>query len=381
MEGRRGIELAGIGLALALGLAAPAAAAPGDVITITEPRLAETGALAADFNRGVYWTTPAHPETGTVYALGAGGELAGEVQFDATPATVEGMAVFNGMLYLGDVGDPHASRPAVRVLRLESLDLGTNAVYSEWTLHYPDGPQDAKTFMVSPRGNFWIVTYGAPGKLYYAQAPAAGYGDLYLELVAEVPSYVTDGSFIDGSTAVLRTYNGAYTIDMTTYAVTAAAELPAQPRGESVTQALDGAGLLVGSADDDRLLGVSMPAGWVDLPVVPSAPGPLPTPSAEPGPTEEPTATTPPPATEAPTPNGGDNPLESRKVWLATGIAALASLIAAGAAYLGRGQRPSEKWASGRSSPERTGSAGSSSGRSNATRSSTPRRSSGSSSS
>ena len=378
MAGRRGVALAGIGLALALGLAAPAAAAPGDVITITEPLLTDTGALAADFNRGIYWTAPAHPETGTVYALGADGELAGEVHFDATPATVEGMAVFNGLLYLGDVGDPHASRPAVRVLRREALDLGPHAVYSEWTLHYPDGPQDAKTFMVSPRGNFWIVTYGAPGKLYYAQAPAGGYVDLYLELVAEVPSYVTDGTFIDGSTAVLRTYNGAYTIDMTTYAVTAAAELPAQPRGESVTQALDGAGLLVGSADDDRLLGVSMPTGWVDLPVVPSAPGPLPTPSAEPSPTEEPT-TAPPPATEAPTPTGGGNPLESRKVWLATGIAALASLIAAGAAYFGRGQRPTDQRASGRSSAGRAGSAGSSSGRSGSA-SASARRSSGSSS-
>mgnify|MGYP006883725600 CR=1 FL=1 len=59
LSGIKIVELAGIGLALAPGQASAAAAAPGDAITITEPRLAETGALAADFNRGVYWTTPA----------------------------------------------------------------------------------------------------------------------------------------------------------------------------------------------------------------------------------------------------------------------------------------------------------------------------------
>lgn len=334
MAGRRRAALLGCGLLLAAVFAPPAAAAPGDVITVTDPALADTAALATDFDRGLYWTAPAHPETGTVYALDAAGQVVGQVGFDGFPATVEGAAIFNGLLYLGDVGDPHASRPNVRVFRLESSEPGSHAPYSEWTLTYPDGPQDAKAFMVSPRGNLWIVTFGDPGKLYYAQAPASGYGQLYLELVAQAPAYVTDATFLDGNTVALRTYNGIYTMDMTSYALTAAAELPPQPVGESVSQSLDGAGLLVGSSGDARLLGVPVPTAWVELPAQPTPPGTLPEPSETPMPPEPAT----PDATAAPEPSGNGSAFDNSKSRIAIGIAALISVTAAALAYFRPGK-------------------------------------------
>ena len=313
----RARRIAGAGAALVvLGAGVPALASPGDIITIQDATLTASGALATDEDRGLYWTAnPQGNGGGSVHALNPDGSLAGEVRYDAAPSQVEGLAYFNGQLYVGDVGDPQLSRGAVTVYRLESLEFGSSAPYSQWTLSYPDGAHDSATMMVSPRGNIWIVTKGDPGGLYYVPAPAES-GEYALEYVADAPAWVTDGTFIGPTTVVLRTYTSVLTYDMTLYSVLSQAAAPEQPQGESLTSTLDGAAVLLGSKGTDQWVEVAVPTVMEALPAVPSVP-PASLQPASPEPPETPTATV------EPAPQSG--PFAS-KTLTALAIAALVSV-------------------------------------------------------
>lgn len=313
------------------GFTSTASAAPGDVITIKDEALSASGGLAADPQRHVYWTAAPSPAgaTGVVQAINPDGSTAGEVTYDAAPSAVEALSMFNGQLYVGDIG---GSRPAVTVYRLESLSYGQIAPHSQWTLTYPDGPQEAAAMMVSPRGNIWIITKGAPGGLYYVPAPAPLPMELRLERVADAPAWVTDATFTGATSAVLRTYNSVLAFDMTGYTVTAAEPAPAQPQGESITTALDGTGLTLGSRNDPRLLEVAAPTSMQEVAAAPSVPPGTPSPTVEPTETETPDPTTQEPQnpTEQPEPTGGSSSTAG-----ALGIAAVISVGAGVLAFLG----------------------------------------------
>ena len=309
--------------AVFLGMASPAIAAPGDTITFSDSRLADSGGLAADPDRSVYWlVNPTDGGTGSVAAIHPDGSPAGTVSFDASPSRVESLSYVNGRLYVGDIGDARGDRSAISVYRLEALGYGTSAPFTQWTLHYPDGPHDALAMMVSPRGNVWIVTKGDPGGFYYAPAPADS-GEYELIWESEAPSWVTDGVFIDPTTVVLRTYNSVLRLDMTLYTVTAQQAAPEQPQGESVTTSLDGSGLLLGSRNEPLLIKAELPTTMQPLEPAPS----IPPASATPTPSPTPTAPTAEPG--SPASNGG----QPSSAITALGIAALISAAAAALVY------------------------------------------------
>lgn len=325
----RGHAVLAIALAFGLGLASPAAAAPGDELTLQDPALAASNALAADFTREYYWTSVPAPEgAAVIQAIDADGAKVGDVWFDAAVTSVDALSVFNDMVYVGDIADPQLSRQSIDVYRIGEPTIGANVLYSHWTLSYPDGPHDAATMMVSSRGNIWIVTKESPGRLYYVPAPDQS-GALQLQYVAQAPDWVTDGTFIDGNTAVLRTYTSVIVYDMTLYDELARAAAPEQPQGESISRSLDGDGLVLGSRDDPRLIGVARPEGMADLPPAPSIP-PASVQPVEPTPTPTPT----------PTPEPEPGPVDVNKTRSALLIAAGVSVLAALIAYIGGRPRP-----------------------------------------
>lgn len=322
---------------LVFGVVASSVAAPGDEITLTDPALSDSGGLAADPIRSVYWTAA---ESGVVEAISPDGSTAGEVHYAATPTDVEALAMHDGALYIGDIG---GSRSSVNIYRLDSMDYGSTADFTEWTLHYPDGPHEAMTMMVSPRGNLWIVTMGSPGLLYYIQAPVNG-GELTMEYVGEGPDWITDGVFVDGSTAALRTYTSVLTYDMMDYEVTAAEAAPKQPQGESITTALDDRGFVLGSRDDDRLLEVAVPTVMENLAPAPSRPPGTGSDTSDTDSAEEGTAAGEEASggnSSATTPAGSTAPRSGgRGTIRAISIAALVSVVSGGFVYLASKPRP-----------------------------------------
>ncbi len=127
--------------------------------------------------------------------------------------------------------------------------------------------------MVSPRGNIYIVTRGASAAIYRAPAAPSTSRVNTLVRVAGAPSWVTDGTFLDDSTVVLRTFTSLYVLNAFSWATTAAAELPDQPDGQALTTALGSSTTLVAlggrSADD-----VAVPTTLASVAPAPSlAPG------------------------------------------------------------------------------------------------------------
>lgn len=322
-----------------LGLVSPSAAAPGDVITVEDPALTDSGGLAADPDTGVYWLAgPAEAGVAMVSAVFPDGIWAGEVFFEAAASRVESLVYFDGQLYVGDIGDPDRNRESITVYRLDNLEFGSTVPYTEWTLYYPDGPHDASTLMISPRGNIWIVTKDDPGGFYYASAPAES-GEYELVYEAEAPGWVTDGTFINESTAVLRTYTSLLSVDMLLYSPTAQEAAPEQGQGESISLTLDGEGLLLGSRTEPELVEVGFPTSWQELEPPPSVPPGQGTQTTAPEPTASQPAT---PGADGAT---GTSPAFGGTI-VAMGVAAVVSIAAAVVVYA-------------RSGPSRRGSAGS----------------------
>ena len=320
---RFGCVAGAVALMAATAMVGPSAqAAPGDVLTVPAD-VASSAALASDAARGVYWLAPGGAR---LVAVDSAGSVAGEVTWDAELTDVEALAVFEDRVYAADLGDG-APTSQVTVDRLDSISYGSSSPFTRWTLSYPDGAHEAEAMMVSPRGNVWIVTKGNPGGLYYVQAPSTS-GTHQLTREGDAPAWVTDGVFVDSSTAVLRTYTTVLAIDMYSYQTIGAQAAPAQDRGESVTTTLSGTDLLVGSVGDRELVEVERPTVVESLPAAPSAaPGGEASPTATPS--EEASASPSAEETQADTTTESDRPQLGRRKTVA---AVLISLVVAGAA-------------------------------------------------
>lgn len=266
---RFGCVVGAVAVMVAATMTSPSAqGAPGDVITVPS-ELAASASLASDPARGVYWLAPGGAR---LVAVDPAGTVAGEVTWDAEVSDIEALAIYDDRVYAADLGDGQPTSQ-VRVDRLESISYGSVSPFTRWTLSYPDGTHEAEAMMVSPKGNVWIITKGNPGGLYYVEAPATS-GNHQLTREADAPAWVTDGVFVDSSTAVLRTYTTVLSVDMFSYQIIGAQAAPAQDRGESVTTVLSGTDVLLGSVGDPKLVAVERPTVVESLPVAPStAPG------------------------------------------------------------------------------------------------------------
>ena len=188
--------------------------------TVSSPALVEISGLAASrSNDDVLWAHNDSGDTARVFAMDMSGghvesfELAGARAFDW-----EAMAVGPGpqegasYLYLGDIGDNQSVRQDIVVYRaLEpimtgdgSAPVGANITeFDTLTLVYPDGPHDAETLLVDPRGSgIFIVTKelaGGPSLVFRAPADAGTGGVTTLEQVAEIdfPSFVSSVEVAD----------------------------------------------------------------------------------------------------------------------------------------------------------------------------------------
>ena len=262
-SGRRALPaLAGALLAGALG-AAPAHAAPDDdgpaasvQRVISDPRITESSGLARSrVHRGVLWT---HNDSGAgplLYAVGWGGHTRATYEVSGVRAR-DWEALAPGYdeqgrpaLYVGDVGDNERERDEILVHRVtepDELDGGALAPTS-FRLRYPDGPHDAEALLVHPEtGRLHVVTKSGSGGVYAAPSTLDEEGVNALVRVADAPSTVTDGTFLDDGRLVLRTYQAAY-VSAGVGEPARRLELPDQRQGESLAAAWRDDRIYVGS--------------------------------------------------------------------------------------------------------------------------------------
>lgn len=282
---RSGIRLLASGLA-ALSLTAigtmPAWAAPAS-FTISDANIGKPHALASDATRNVYWT--ATPTGTSIFAIDAKGTNVGFVPLPTKPTDVEALAVWQGRVYVGDIGDAAAKRSTIGVTELRISKYNQVPQSTTFQLSYPDGAHDAASLMVSPKGNLYVVTRGTGAAIYRA-SNLSSTRVTKLTRVADAPDYVTDATFVSASQVAVRTFSAVSVIDSFTWKTTAAANLPYQSNGQALTTALgDATTLMAGS--DLSVAAVSLPTTLATVTAGTSTP-----PSASPSASAATTSTT-----------------------------------------------------------------------------------------
>lgn len=260
---------------LMIGATAPAVADGTVAFTINDSRITAASGLTRDTDANLYWTVTDSGDTSMAFALDDTGKVVGTINFRASVVDVEAVQYADHALYIADIGDPNADRSTVTVYLLYApRPDNATVLYHAYDFSYPDGPHDAGTLLVSDSGQLYLVTKDADGGIYQAPAEPSRSQVNPLTRVGDAPPYVTDGQFLADGRIALRSYVDVSILDPAQqYKVVGRAATPFQPRGESLTQSLDGSTLLVGSRGANSTV-YAMP--------VPKSVGAAPSPAASP---------------------------------------------------------------------------------------------------
>jgi hypothetical protein len=175
-------------------------------------------------------------------------------------------------LYIGDIGDNSATRKSITVYRAPEPDGAADSLAVQEAFHatYPDGPHDAETLLVTPRGEMFVVTKGdkGPVALYRFPRDARPGSTVVLERVGGPRSpgksrgdeRITDGAVSpNGEWVVLRSHQALYFYDASSFlsgkwseAGRVSLEALREPQGEGVAFAGDTTLYLVGEGGKSK---------------------------------------------------------------------------------------------------------------------------------
>lgn len=243
---------------------APAASAD---LVLNDPRIGESSGLASSaLHAGVLYTHNDKGHAAEVFAIDGHGDTQAVLTLPgADLVDLEDIAVTpSGRIWLADTGDNEQRRSSVSVyVAPEPAEL-TDAPLS-WTLYrfrYEDGPRNAEALLVHPQTQrvYVVSKEGGKGGIYEAPAFLSTSRVNVLRKVAESPANITAGAFSpDGTRLALRNVANAFVyteIGTSPWVL----RVPDTRQGESLTFALDGTAILVGSE------GVHSPVHKVWLP-------------------------------------------------------------------------------------------------------------------
>ena len=128
---------------------------------------------------GVVWT---HNDSKKpiVFALSDKGAMLGTVHVTgAEIVNWEDIAVApcpgGSCLYIGDIGDNHASRSSIAIYRVPEPAPNAKSTDQAEVMHatYPNGPRDAEAIVVLPKGDMFVITKGEDGPSYVYKFPTS----------------------------------------------------------------------------------------------------------------------------------------------------------------------------------------------------------------
>jgi hypothetical protein len=234
---------------LLAGLLPSTAFAQNVAFTVKDGRILSSSGLARDVNAGLYWTANKTGDRGVVYGLTTTGAVRGTLNYRAKPVAVEGLAVVNDTLYVGDIGDRTRTRGLITVYRFDNpRATGLTVTYRSYDFAFRDGPKDAETLLVTESGRILLVTAGKNAAIYAGPRQPSRQVLNRLTKVADAPDDITDGAFLPGGKKIaLRSNRTVYILDASSYKTVVSAELSMQPKGKSLAISLDGESLLLGT--------------------------------------------------------------------------------------------------------------------------------------
>ena len=243
---------------------APASSAQ---IVLKDPRIGESSGLAAStLHPGILYTHNDQGHDTEVFAVDAEGHTRAVLDLPGAAAVdLEDIAVTpDHRIWLADTGDNDLGRSFVSVFvsaepeRLEDTSLS----WTRFRFRYEDRPVNAEALLVHPQTQriYVVSKEGREGSIYAApESPRTDRVNV-LRTVAESPANITAAAFsADGTRLAMRNYASAFVyteIGTSPWVL----RVPDVRQGESLTFALDGSAILVGSE------GVRSPVHSVWLP-------------------------------------------------------------------------------------------------------------------
>ncbi len=228
-------------------------------------------------------------DAGKIMAVDASSAKSRPVTFTGQTESVQALSLFDGLLYIADVGDADSSRDLVTVFRVDPASEVTN--FRAWDFTYPGGSRDAKALALSGKGRIYIVTDGEDPGVYRAELQPSRTAVNKLVRAADAPKGVTDAVFLDdGDTLMLRTATGVELLDAYSWESKAVTTYVDPPPAESITTYGEGR-MLVG--DGKNLRDEPLPDGMTTVTPGPSAKpatSPTPSPTGNESPGQEPEA-------------------------------------------------------------------------------------------
>lgn len=161
-------------------------------------------------------------------------------------------------LYFADIGDNQERRASVVVYRFPEPRAGDKAIakFDKFELTYPDGPHNAETFLVHPKGGeMQIVTKADSGECrVYGTGPMPALGKLKLAYLGSFtmasplpPGRLSTGGDVspDGRHVVVRSYLEAYEFACNSpqswfRSKPLTVKTALEPQGEAIGYSLDG---------------------------------------------------------------------------------------------------------------------------------------------
>lgn len=146
------------------GESCPSWSAPQAVASLSGSPLDEASGLAGSSTLSdILWThNDDGDDDGVLHAVSTDGTVSGSLTLTgAAPEDWESVAVHNGFIYVGDIGDNDAEREHITILRTQepsSISSGAEAgVVERFRFTWPDGPRDAEAMLVDPANGRLLV--------------------------------------------------------------------------------------------------------------------------------------------------------------------------------------------------------------------------------
>jgi hypothetical protein len=223
-----------------------------------------SGLALGRLGNGVFWTHNDAGNEAEIFAIDETGGLVQRVRVANAEADdwediESGMCEGGACLYIADIGDNNGKRDHVTIYRIAEPANGQaeSAPAVALRAEYPDGAQDAESLFALPGGELYVVTKGhnGPIALYRYPLPPRPEEVVTLERVVELfPEPDKDSDRITGATAspngkwagirshrMLYVYDAVELVSGSAEPMSVDLEPLAQPQGESVVIADDGA--------------------------------------------------------------------------------------------------------------------------------------------
>ncbi|SKB08088.1 hypothetical protein [Aeromicrobium choanae] len=245
------------------------AATDEPVAVLGDARITESSGLAVSAaHEGLAYTVNDSGNAPEVFAVDlASGAVVGVTTVRATFRDVEALALRDGTLWIGDVGDNRAERDD---LALYAIDEPGRASGTVGARRYPvalaGGPADVEALLAPPDSDLLqVVTKSLGGGMVMTLDEDDLDPDRAAEFEATasgLPALVTDGAFSpDGSRVALLSYGSLWTIDPADWSIAGSRSLPPLEQAETVAFVDDDAVLVGSEGADSPLYRLDLPVG------------------------------------------------------------------------------------------------------------------------